>query len=287
MITARSQRWRDKRDRFVPASSVIDPARFAVDVVSCPKVAKPFVRQHHYSGTFPASRLSVGLFENGVASASRLVGVATISVPMNNAAVPKHAGRLPAACGAELGRFVILDHVAGNGETWFLKRALRLLRREKPEILSVIAYADPMERRGPDGQVSKPGHVGGIYAAFGAAYRGRTRPRTELTDPTGTVVSERAMSKIRNDERGAAYASEALLLHGAPRPDGASGSAWLAELRASGWLRRRRHPGNHVYAFGLTKAARLAGRDLPSLTYPILDRASASADATELPLLAA
>ena len=286
MITSRSQRWRERRDTFVSGTTTIDPSRYAADVVSCPAVAKPFVETHHYSGTFPASRLSVGLFANGPGRRSVLSRIATFSVPMNNAAVPKHAGRVRPNHGVELGRFVLLDTVPGNGETWFLSRAFRLLRAGKPEIQSVIAYADPMQRRGPSGEVIKPGHVGGIYAAFGAAYRGRTRPRTELTEPSGTVVSERALSKIRNDERGAAYASEALLERGAKRSPGASGRAWVADLRASGWLRRRRHPGNHIYAFTLTKAARLAARGLPALAYPVLDRNAAAADATVLPLLA-
>ncbi|MER8124678.1 hypothetical protein ABS198_20575, partial [Acinetobacter baumannii] len=40
--------------------------------------------------------------------------------------------------------------------------------------------------------------------------------------------------------------------------------SWYEGLVASGFLRPRRHPGNHVYAFALTMRARLAGRPLPS-----------------------
>ena len=287
MITSRSQRWRERRDAFVPTSTTIDPSRYAVDVIPCIGTAKPFVQTHHYSGSFPASRLSVGLFANGPAGRSVLSGVATFSVPMNNAAVPKHAGRLAPSQGVDLGRFVLLDSVPGNGETWFLARAFRLLRAEKPRVLAVIAYADPMERRAPGGALIKPGHIGGIYNAFGATYRGRTAPRTEYLGPDGGVVSERALSKVRSGDRGHAYAAADLVKRGAPRPSGMDGSAWIAELRRCGWLTTRRHNGNHVYAFALTKAARLAAGDLPSLTHPTLDRGPNGGDATALPLLAA
>ena len=65
MIVNRSQRWRDRRDHYVPASSEIDPTTLAVDVIDCMKTAKPWIEQHHYSGSFPASRLSLGLYQNG------------------------------------------------------------------------------------------------------------------------------------------------------------------------------------------------------------------------------
>src|SRR3990167_7113181 len=58
MIVNRSQRWRDRRDRYVPAASEIDPATLSVDVIDCMKTAKPWIEQNHYSGSFPASRLA-------------------------------------------------------------------------------------------------------------------------------------------------------------------------------------------------------------------------------------
>ncbi|WP_372393881.1 hypothetical protein ABMY26_00015 (plasmid) [Azospirillum sp. HJ39] len=43
---------------------------------------RELVRQHHYAGSFPAARLSVGLYrKTGVAPAA-LVGVGVFSVPM-------------------------------------------------------------------------------------------------------------------------------------------------------------------------------------------------------------
>jgi hypothetical protein len=283
--SARSQRWRERRAVYVPDLSVIDPREFAVDVIA-DRVARAFTVEHHYSGSHPVARLSLGLFRNGGGRASRLVGVATFSVPINDRAVARHTGLTDARCGADLGRFVLLDEVAGNGETWFLARAFRLLRQEKPQIEAVIAYSDPVARRGPDGVTTLPGHVGAIYRAFGrgVAYRGRATPRTEHLTPDGRPFSSRAASKIRNFESGCAYAVDELVRRGAQRPADADLRRWYDGLLASGFLRPRRHPGNHVYAFALTQAAKLAGRALPQAAFPQRSRAELPGDVTGLPL---
>lgn len=263
--THRSQRWRDRRALFVSDASVIDPAAFAVDVIA-PSAARAFVVQHHYAGSFPAARLSLGLFGPGPGGRSQLVGVATFSTPINERCVARHTGLAEPRAGADLGRFVLLDTVAGNGETWFLARAFRLLRQEKPGIEAVIAYSDPAFRVGPDGRLVSPGHIGAIYRDFGRglAYRGQARPRILHVTPDGWVFSARAASKIRGGERGSGYAVDELVRRGAPAPAGHDLRSWYEGLVASGFLRPRRHPGNHVYAFALTMRARLAGRPLPS-----------------------
>lgn len=287
MIVSRSQRWRDRRDRYVPASSEIDPATLAVDVIDCMTTAKKFIERHHYTGTFPASRLSLGLFQNGGGGRSRLVGACTFSQPVNNASVPLRTGLDGHRRAADLGRFVLLDEVAGNGETWFLSRALRALRREKPDVLSVISYADPLQRVTQDGVVIKPGHIGMIYAVMGASYRGRASARIDTICPDGQPFNDRKLSKIRSGEVGHAYSVDGLVSLGAPPPRDADLRDWLASLYDSGFLTRRRHPGNHVYVFELTRAAKLAARGLPNLEYPKLDAGGDSPDVTALPLLSA
>lgn len=259
----RSQRWRNRRDRYVPNASVIDPAEYAVDVIP-EAAAKAFVIQHHYSGSFPAARLSIGLFRG-----RGLVGAAVFSVPMNNRAVPLHTGLANPLHGVDLGRFVLLDDVPGNGETWFLRRAFGALRREKPSILSVVSYADPVARIAADGAMIKPGHIGVIYQHLGAAYRGRATARTEFLTPDGQPFSERAICKIRSLDQGHAYAVDELVRRGAPPPVGGEDlRLWFGRLTTSGFFARRRHPGNHVYAFTLTRAAKQAARDLPCAPYP-------------------
>jgi hypothetical protein len=274
---SRSQRWRHRREAYVPDATTINPAEYAVDAIDC-ATAKAFVLEHHYSGTFPASRLSVGLYRG-----RQLAGVAVFSVPMNNAAVPIHTGLADPLAGVDLGRFVLLDDVAGNGETWFLARAFRQLRQEKPGVVAVVSYADPAPRRTATGDVVKPGHVGQIYQAMSASYRGRARARFEHMTPDGQPFSERAASKIKNRESGHAYAIDELVRRGASRPASDDLRGWYGGLLESGFITRRRHPGNHVYAFPLTRAARLAGRQLPQASYPKAD-AQAAQDATALPL---
>src|SRR3546814_16100745 len=83
-------------------------------------------------------------------------------------------------------------------------------------------------------------------------------------------ISSRAISKIRNDECGQRYAAEQLAAAGArTRRSGENGAHWLADLERSGFLRRQKHPGNHVYLFPLTKAARIAAGAVPRLPDPV------------------
>lgn len=288
MTEIRSQRWRDRRDLFVPQGDVIDPKAHSVDIIDCYKQAKPFVERHHYSGSFPATRLSCGLFRNGAGGQSELVGVCSFAVPMNNASIPLHTGLSNHLAGVDLGRLVLLDDVPGNGESWFVSRAFRLLRQVKPEILSVIAYSDPVRRIADDGTVVMPGHCGMIYQALSADLRGRSSSRTDQIMPNGKILSPRAISKIRAQDTGAAYAERQLVDAGASkRKHGEEPASWIGRLQKEGHLRPRRHPGNLVYTFSLTKAARLASRDKPKLAYPVIDSSIREGDVTMLPLLQA
>lgn len=284
----RSQRWRDRRSNFVPGSTLIDPSIHSVDVIDCYRQAKPFVENHHYSGSFPATRLSCGLFRNGAGGQSELVGVCSFAVPMNNASIKLHTGLDQPLAGVDLGRLVLLDHIEANAESWFVSRAFRLLRQEKPGILSVVAYSDPVRRVAANGVVILPGHIGCLYQGLSARLRGRSTARTDHIMPNGRIMSPRAIAKIRSDDTGAAYAARQLIEAGAPaRHLGEHPRDWLARLEQSGIISKRRHPGNWVYAFPLTKAAKIAERHLPSLGYPVLDRSVASGDVSALPLLAA
>lgn len=287
MITDRSQRWRERRCRWLPGTSEIDPKALSVDVIDTRAVAAPFVKQHHYAASMPVTRLSVGLFANGRGGRSELVGVCVFAHPVNNASVPKTAGLDNSRAACDLGRLVILDSQGANAESFFVARAFRLLRREKHEILSVISYADPVRRVDADGNVFMPGHVGNLYAVMGSRYVGRSSPRTDLIMPDGRPISSRAISKIRNSECGQRYAMDDLTRGGARVPRfGEDRGEWLADLERSGFLTRRRHPGCHAYLFPLTKSARIAARRVPALPYPQIDRACVDGDVTALPLLA-
>lgn len=236
------QRWRDRRTSFRPAGELFDPSSGTVDAID-EKPAKAFVVGHHYAASYPAARCRVGLFVRG-----RLAGVAVFSVPMNERTVPAYFEDLAPGAGVELGRLVLLDEVPANGESWFIARALRILRRELPEVAGVVSYSDPIERTTLAGELVKPGHIGIVYQATNAAYRGRSSARTLLVAPDGRIASPRSLSKIRNDERGAAGAYAQLRTMGAPaREPFEDGRAYLE--RALAGFRRIRHPGNHAYTW--------------------------------------
>src|SRR3546814_1691025 len=108
----------------------------------------------------------------------------------------------------------------------------------------------------------------------------RRPPRSTRTDtlfPYTTLFR----SKIRNHETGMAYAIDELVRRGAPKPT-ADTKSWLESLSSVGFFTRRKHSGNHIYVFPLTKAAKLAGRMLPQIAYPVLDRNPIGSDVTAL-----
>jgi hypothetical protein len=129
-------------------------------------------------------------------------------------------------------------------------RAFRLLKEALPDIRGVVAFCDPVARVDEEGVVTKPSHSGVVYQALNGDYRGNTAPRTHLVARDGWVVSPRALSKLRNEEVGAGYALRQLQQHGAPpRVALETGAAYIARLRADGYLREQRHPGCLGFVF--------------------------------------
>ena len=268
---------------MVGSDASIDPAIHSVDVIPCYRQAKPFIEQHHYSGSFPATRLSCGLFRNE-GGGSALVGAVSFSVSMQREAGPKHTG-LDNAQAVELGRLVLLDHVEANAESWFVARAMRLLRMEKPEVEAIFSYSDPVCRTDENGRVVMPGHVGQVYQGLNAQCRGRARARTLLIMPNGRVASERALSKIRTQDVGREYAERQLLEAGAdPRRTLEAPHDWIDRLTGAGFFRKVRHPGNWVYTFALTRKARRIATTLPAHDYPKRTAHIQQGDISRLPL---
>jgi hypothetical protein len=243
----RDKRWSGRRETWVTPEDHFLPAGYAVDVVAEP-LARDFVVREHYSGSFPAARLSVGLWGPG----PTLVGVAVFSVPMSGSVLRRWTGADHGAA-VELGRFVCAPSVKFNGETWFLRRCFRILGREKG-CRAVLSFADPLERRTAAGELTKGAHHGTVYMAKGALLAGRATPRWLVLAPDGSVVSDRMLSKIRGEERGIDYAVRRLQAYGAPaRARGESWSDWTERVVRLPIFRRVRHPGNLAYVFGLDR----------------------------------
>lgn len=250
-----NQRWRGGRASYRPSGEVINPRHFDVAPIDQDGPAKAFVLEHHYSGTYPAARFRFGLYRG-----AERVGVAVFSHPCSDRVLTTVFDG-PALESVELGRFVLLDDVAGNGETWFLARCFEQLRAL--ELRGVVSFSDPMPRDTAAGDRIFPGHIGTIYQAHNGVYLGQATPRSLRLLPDGQVMSARALQKIRSGDRGWRYSAELLERAGATTPSG-DPREWLREQLPL-ITRLVRHPGNHKYAWPLAK--RVAIRR-PSYSYP-------------------
>lgn len=255
MIVSACQRWRDRRGAYRPAGEPFDPRGFEVFELHDDATPRAFVTQHHYAGTYPAARRRFGLHQRFVG----LVGVVVFSQPMSDASL-RPWGRHDAV---ELGRLVLLDHVAANAESWLVARCFEALRAEG--LAGVVSHADPEPRRSVDGRVVFVGHAGTVYQALGAVFTGRASPRTMRLTAEGRELSNRAASKLRRGERGRRYAEGQLLAAGARAPlPGEDLAAWYrAEVQRV--TRPQRHPGNFRYVWALSRGAH---RDLAASSRP-------------------
>lgn len=257
MISTIAQRWRDGRASYRPIGEILDPRAYDVEAIAGDALARDFVERQHYSGTYPAARERFGLYRG-----PHLVGVAVFSQPVNALTLAVLPGT--AAESVELGRFVLLDEVPSNGESWFLARCFELLKRAC--YTGIVSFSDPFPRQTAAGTTVFGGHVGTIYQASNAIYLGRAAANSLRLLPDGRTLSKRAISKVRAGERGWRYVVAQLVEAGAPPLDGDL-RAWLPRALAAA-TRGVRHPGNHKYAWTLSRRDR---RHLPaSLPYPKL-----------------
>lgn len=254
-----NQRWTGGRATYRRPDDPIRTSEYDVAVIRNDTVARQFVETHHYSKTYPAARFRIGLYHRG-----ELVGVAVFSHPCSDK-VLTNVFPVAATDAVELGRFVLLDKVPGNGETWFLARAFDILRSN--EIAGVVSFSDPLPRKTVGGATILMGHIGTIYQGSNMVYLGRGTPRTLHLLPDCRVFSDRTAQKIRKGESGWRYAAAQLESFGArPVPDCPEARVqWLKEsLQAL--TTSVRHRGNHKYAWALRKGLRSS---LPvSLPYP-------------------
>jgi hypothetical protein len=103
------------------------------------------------------------------------------------------------------------------------------------------------------GAVIFGGHVGTIYQATNGIYVGRSTPRRLRLLPDGSVLSDRAIAKLRAGHKGEKVARK-LVESGADELTGdriAWTQHWLAKL-----TRAQRHGGCHKYAWGLKPSLR-------------------------------
>jgi hypothetical protein len=263
------QRWREHRATYRPAGETIRTADYEIHPISMSQ-AKAFVLHHHYAHSYPSCRFRYGLFSHRLTKdhwqnnglQPELVGVAVMSVPQHPAVLTNVFPGNPNDS-TDLGRFVLLDEVPANGETYFLARCRELLKKEG--LIGMVAFSDDQPRI-VNNAVLFPGHQGTIYQASSAVLLGRGSPKTLHLLANGQTFEPRAQSKLRKKESGWEYASQILIKHGADTP-GKDTRAWVDH-----WLPRLttsiRHPGNLKYAFTLKTSVTLpCSRPYPKRQY--------------------
>ncbi len=115
--------------------------------------------------------------------------------------------------GVTLGRLVLLDRVAGNGESWFVADCFRQLAA--CGVVAVESCSDPEPRATLDGQLTHRGHCGIVYQALNGRYVGRTNAASLRLLPDGTALNNRACGKVARREQGCEYAAGLLVRWGA------------------------------------------------------------------------
>lgn len=265
--SANCQRWNGGQHTWRHTSEGgFDPARYSVEPLD-ETTAKAFVTGHHYSGTYPAAAQRYALLDGPL-----LVGVLVLGIPASGRVLTAPFPELdPYTESLELSRLVLLDEVPANAETWFIARCFT--EAAARGVRGVVSFADPVPRL-VNGQVLFPGHVGTIYQASNAVLAGRSTARTLTLLPDGTVLSARAMQKVRGQERGHRHVEQLLMAWGAPAPKAFGDPArWLIDALAVIGATKLRHRGNHRYCFRLGTPAqrRSIHLGLPATTpYPKL-----------------
>ncbi len=260
MITEVVQRSTERRTSFRPAGEVIDPRAYDVEPIDG-ATARMFVRTHHYARECSPTAHPFGLYQRG-----ELAGVAVFGPPPSMNAHHAVFPTLAIGEAVTLGRFVLVDSVPGNGESWFLARCFEQLRAKG--ITAIESCSDPEPRAACDGRIIHRGHVGTIYCATNGHYVGKTNPATLWLLPDGTVFSNRASGKLKRGERNQSSPISQLVRNGADEPRNDEELAAWMELWRPQLTRKKRHHGNHRYIWCLDRRRRREVLAAPALPYP-------------------
>lgn len=138
--------------------------------------AAPMVRAH-YLGKFPG----VCVLILGLMLDDAPVGMIMFALP------PRETAKRYGGVTWELARLWVADEMPQNTETYLIAQAVKTIRKEMPDVMTLVSYADP-----------SAGHAGTIYkaanwAADGRTDDGRKTPRCDYEDKrTGKRYSRRS-----------------------------------------------------------------------------------------------
>ena len=261
MITDFVQRFTERKESRRPAGELIKTSAYDVARIVSSNEASSFVERHHYAATCSSTAHRFGLYCRG-----ELVGVACFGPPASENVRKKVFPMLTPKNFASLGRFVLVDSVPGNGESWFIARCFELLREKG--IVGIESCADPEPRAAMDGGIVFRGHLGTIYCATNGRYIGKTNPSTLRLLPDGTCLSNRSSGKLVRGERGSSHPIDQLERWGAePLELGEDPHEWLAFWRDR-LTTTMRHRGCHRYIWCLDRRRRRELLQAPALAYP-------------------
>lgn len=136
------------------------------------KQGKEFIRKNHYTHSCHNGPMCYGLFS----PEGSIVGVLAFATPCSENVRSSVYGPDRKGEVTELHRLVILDVTKTNAESWFIVRALKALKEDRPNYSAVVSFSDATE-----------GHAGTIYQATNAIYQGPTSKAWFYRDQEGRL----------------------------------------------------------------------------------------------------
>lgn len=138
------------------------------------KVAVPFVKKHHYSGkVVQNSNLHFGAFLDG-----KLHGVMSFGSSMDKAKIQQLVSGTGWNEFIELNRMAFDDYLPRNAESYCISRAIKLIKKNAPQIKWIISFADGCQCGD-----------GTIYRASNFVLTGIKPNKTILEFPTGDRIA--------------------------------------------------------------------------------------------------
>jgi hypothetical protein len=137
-----------------------------------PKLAKEYIHANHYShGSHNGPSPCYGLFDM-----DKLIGVIMFATPCSENVRASVFGKEYKDNVIELHRLHILDVTPKNTESWFISKAFKLFKQDRPHTYAVLSFSDTTE-----------GHSGVIYKATNAYEIGTTGKATFYLDQDGRL----------------------------------------------------------------------------------------------------
>jgi hypothetical protein len=161
------------------------------------KDAKVFVKSNHYSGSI-AGAACYGLFD-----AMNLIGVCAFAAPVSENVRASIFGIEYKDRVMELHRLVLIDDTPKNTESWFISRALKAFKKDKPNIWAIVSFADP-----------RVNHRGIIYQATNALFTGSSNKARFFIDQNGKVKHQRYDGKNISTAEGIKRGWKSIMMEG-------------------------------------------------------------------------